>query len=58
MPVCDDAVSTACKAIAAAIRTLTAANIPVPAALYQALAQLEAGAFTNGSRREGLKHPS
>jgi hypothetical protein len=41
-----------------AIRTLTAANIPVPQSLYQALAQLEHGAFINGSRSEGPKHPS
>jgi hypothetical protein len=55
---CDDAISKARKAIAGAIRTLMAANIPVPQALYQALAQLEHGAFANGSRSEGPKHPS
>ena len=41
---CDDAISKARRAICGAIRELTAANIPVPQALYQALAQLHSKA--------------
>ena len=45
MSQCDDAISRARRAICGAIRELQAANIPVPQALYAALAQLQAGAF-------------
>ena len=47
---CDDAIS---KARRAAIRELQAANIPVPQALYAALAQLQAGAFQSSPEGNG-----
>jgi len=52
---CDDAISKARRAICGAIRELQAANIPVPQALYAALAQLQAGAFQ--SSPEGNARP-
>ena len=52
MTQCDDAISKARRAICGAIRELQAANIPVPQALYAALAQLQAGAFQSKSREQ------